>query len=30
MAGWASWPVVEALKHLVVFEPSKGMAVWRP
>jgi hypothetical protein len=25
VVGWASWPLAEALKHLVVFEPSKGM-----
>lgn len=29
MADWSSWPVAEALKHLVMFEPSKGMAAWR-
>lgn len=29
MADWVLWPVAEALKHLVVFEPSKGMVAWR-
>ena len=29
MADRASRPVAEALKHLVVFGPSKGMAAWR-
>lgn len=29
VADSSSWPVAEAWKHLVVFEPSKGMAAWR-